>query len=356
MPYGDHMRTIIKWVPWRTPALLLAGTLALAGCGTSPSTEAGPAAAPSGTTGATGTAPVTIRDDCGRDVVVPAPPRRAVALEQGATEVMLSLGLADRMVGTSYLTDPILPALREDYAKVPVLAAQYPSPETFRDADPDFAYSMLSSAFTPDVAGTRAELARAQVPTYVTRTNCEDASLNQPFTFDAFFTEVTDVATLFGVRDRGDELVASQRRSLAEAEEAAASVTGRPTIMWLYSTYDGAPIVAGPGGVPDAVDDLVGARNVFDDLTPTWGEVSWEEIAARNPDVIVIADLTRGRPGDSASDKRKILAEHPVASKLSAVAAGHVVALPGSALDPSVRSVDVVPALTDALVEQGFGS
>ena len=329
----------------------------MAGCGTSPSTDAGPAATTSAATGSPGaTAPVTIRDDCGRDVVVPAPPRRAVALEQGATEVMLSLGLADRMVGTSYLTDPILPALRQDYARVPVLADQYPSPEAFRAADPDFAYSMLSSAFTPDVAGTRAELERAQVPSYVTRMNCEDASLNQPFTFEAFFTEVTDVATVFGVPERAEELVASQRRSLAAAQQRAAAVTGAPTIMWLYSTYDGAPIVAGPGGVPDAVDDLVGARNVFDDLTPKWGEVSWEEIAARDPDVVVIADLTRGRPGDSAADKREILAEHPVASRLSAVTAGHVVALPGSALDPSVRSVDVVPTLTDALVEQGFGS
>lgn len=146
------------------------------------------------------------------------------------------------VLGTSYLTDPILPSLEEEYAKVPVLADEHPSPEAFRDADPDFAYSMLSSAFTP------------QVPAYVTRMNCEDAWLNQPFTFDAFFTEVTDVATVFGVRDRGEELVASQRRSLAKAEQAAASVTEKPTIMWLCSTYDGAPIVAGPGGVPDAVD------------------------------------------------------------------------------------------------------
>lgn len=355
MPYGAHMRMIITDVQRGAPALLVAGALVLAGCGASPA-GGSPASATSGTTGSAAAAPVTIHDDCGRDVVVTSPPQRAVALEQGATEVMLSLGLADRMVGTSYLTDPILPSLEEDYEKVPVLADEYPSPEAFRDADPDFAYSMLSSAFTPDVAGTRAELEKAQVPTYVTRMNCEDASLNEPFTFDALFTEITDVATVFGVPERGEEVVAAQRRSLATAQEAAASVTGEPTIMWLYSTYDGAPIVAGPGGVPDAVGDLVGARNVFDDLTPKWGEVSWEEIARRDPDVVVIADLTRGRPGDSASDKREILAENPVASKLSAVTAGHVVALPGSALDMSVRSVDVVPALTDALVEQGFGS
>lgn len=356
------MTVVIDWC--RAAGLFMSSAAAvvlLAGCGGSPTAPAAAASADGSSTASPTAAggpayPVTVQDVCGQDVQVQAPPRRAIALEQGATEVMLSLGLQDRMVGTSYLTDPVLPELAEAYARVPVLAKMYPAPEVVRSAEPDFLYSMLSSAFTPEVAGTRQELGSLGVPAYVTRMNCEDPKLSRDFTFDALFREVTDVAVVFGVPERAAQLVADQRRQLEEATAKAAAVTGEPTIMWFYSTYHGAPVVAGPGGVPAELNKLVGARNVFDDLDSKWGEVTWEAIAQRNPEVIVIADLTRGRAGDSAADKRKLLAADSIASQLRAVKDNRIVALPGSALDPSVRSVAAVPTLAQALVDQGFGS
>ena len=309
---------------------------------------------PTSTVASPAVSQATVQDVCGRKVVVPSPPRRAVALEQGATEVMLSLGLADRMVGTSYLTDPVLPALASDYARVPVLAKLYPSPEAFRAAEPDFAYSMLSSAFTPEVAGTRVELESLHVPSYLTRMNCEDPKRSLPFTFESFFQEVRDIAGVFGVPARAEALIADQRKIVTASTVRADAQRAKPTVMWFYSTYNGTPVVAGPNGVPDAIGTLLGLRNVFDDLTPKWGEVSWEEIARRDPDVIVLADLTRGRPGDSATDKRRILANEAVASRLSAVGSARVVALPGSALDPSVRTAAAVGTLASALAGLGM--
>jgi len=317
----------------------------LGACGSADSTPAG--STPSTTASTTAT---TVRDDCGRDVSVPSPPRRAVALEQGATEVMLSLGLGDRMVGTSYLTDPVLPELAAQYAEVPVLAQHYPSPEQFRSAEPDFAYSMLSSAFTPEVAGTRAELAGLGVPAYVTRLQCEDPAASADFSFDEFYQEVDDIADVFGVPERAEALVADQRSQLRQAEQRAAAVKDDGlSVAWFYSTYDGAPIVAGAGGVPDAIGGLLGLHNVFQDVDEKWTEVSWEEIAARDPDVIVLADLTRGRPGDSAADKRGILAADPVTSRLSAVTGRRLIDVPGSALDASVRSAGAVGTVATAI-------
>ncbi|MFX8262546.1 ABC transporter substrate-binding protein, partial [Acinetobacter baumannii] len=36
--------------------------------------------------------------------------------------------------------------------------------------------------------------------------------------------------------------------------------------------------------------DLVGGKNIFDDIDKGWAEVSWEEVVNRDPDVIVIVD------------------------------------------------------------------
>ena len=336
-----------KWgLPTAVLVCLLASCGSTATNGNATNDGAGAAAT------AAGNAPrsaVTIADDCGLDVEVPTPPQRAVALEQGATEVMLSLGLADRMVGTSYLTDPVLPELADAYASVPVLADAYPSPEEFRAAEPDFAYSMLISAFTPEVAGTRTELAELGVPAYVTRTQCETADTSTDFSFDVFDQEIRDIGAVFNVSDRAEELIAEQQADRAAAEQVAQEVEGAPSIAWLYSTYNGAPIVAGPGGVPDAADDLLGATNVFSDLASPWSETSWEQIAARDPDVIVLADLTRGRPGDSAADKRALLTQDDVTANLSAVRTGRLIDVPGSALDPSVRTASAIADVARAM-------
>ncbi|MCG5461715.1 ABC transporter substrate-binding protein [Micromonospora sp. MED01] len=279
--------------------------------------------------------------NCGLPVTVAAPPQRAIALEQNATEIMLSLGLADRMVGTSYQTDPVLPDLRPAYDKVPVLAKLYPSREAVRAANPDFVYSTYTSAYAPDAAGSRADLATLGVPAYLSGFACEKpADATQTVTFDGIFDEIRDIAGVFGVPERADKLIHEQQSRLDAARRAmpTAAPNAGPSLLWYYSGTS-TPYVAGHGGVPDAISSLLGARNTFTDASQKWPAGNWEEIAKRNPAVIVLADLTRGGDGDSAQSKIDFLRRNPVTSKLDAVVAGRFVTVPGSSMDPSIRSV-----------------
>ncbi|MEU8111123.1 ABC transporter substrate-binding protein [Micromonospora sp. NPDC048947] len=279
--------------------------------------------------------------NCGLPVAVAAPPQRAIALEQNATEIMLSLGLADRMVGTSYQTDPVLPDLRPAYEKVPVLAKLYPSREAVRAANPDFVYSTYTSAYAPDAAGSRADLATLGVPAYLSGFACEKpADATPTVTFDGIFDEIRDIAGVFGVPERADKLIHEQQSRLDAARGAmpTAAPNAGPSLLWYYSGTS-TPYVAGHGGVPDAISSLLGARNTFTDASQKWPAGNWEEIAKRNPAVIVLADLTRGGDGDSAQSKIDFLRRNPVTSKLDAVVAGRFVTVPGSSMDPSIRSV-----------------
>ena len=65
--------------------------------------------------------PLTIENG-DRELVFDKAPEHAVSLNGHTTEIMLSLGLANRMVGTAYNDDPILPELQADYDRIPVLA------------------------------------------------------------------------------------------------------------------------------------------------------------------------------------------------------------------------------------------
>ncbi|MGW5558126.1 ABC transporter substrate-binding protein [Micromonospora sp. NPDC003944] len=305
--------------------------LAAAGCsdGAAMSAAQGPPATPAHLT------------NCGLPVSVSAPPQRAIALEQNATEIMLSLGLSDRMAGTSYQTDPVLPDLRPAYEKVPVLAKLYPSREAVRAANPDFVYSTYTSAYAPDAAGSRADLATLGVPAYLSEFACEKpADATQTVTFDGLFEEIRDIAGVFGVPERADKLIHDQQARLEAARGATptAAPGDGPSLLWYYSGTS-TPYVAGHGGVPDAISSLLGVRNAFTDVSQKWPAGNWEQIAKRNPDVIVLADLTRGGDGDSAQSKIDFLRRNPVTSKLDAVVAGRFVTVPGSSMDPSIRSV-----------------
>jgi len=70
--------------------------------------------------------PVTYTS-CGVNHTLYQPPQRIVTMNQGVTEFMLAMGLADRMAGTAYLDDNIWPRYATAYAGVPVLSSGYPT-------------------------------------------------------------------------------------------------------------------------------------------------------------------------------------------------------------------------------------
>jgi iron complex transport system substrate-binding protein len=317
-------------------AAVVAALAVTTGCSTAASAPAAPAPA---------AAAATITN-CGLEVSVPAPPKRALTLEQNATEIMLTLGLGDRMAGTSYQTDPVLPELAAAYAKVPVLAKLYPQREAVLNARPDFVYSTFTSAYATDAAGARKDLAGLGVPAYLSRFACEEpASGERAVTFDGIFAEITEVAGLFGVADRGAAVVAAQRARLGAARKAAGV-----SVLWYYSGTK-TPYVAGAGGVPAAISEHLGIRNAYGDAKQTWPAGNWEQIAARNPGVIVVADLTRGGDGDSAQAKIDFLRSNPVTAKLDAVRDNRFITVSGSSMDPSVRSVTAVEQVSAGLAE-----
>src|SRR6478735_4728258 len=135
-----------------------------------------PAPAEGGTTGAT-SYPLTLQN-CGVEVTFAQAPQRAVSLYQASTEILLSLGLADRMVGTSTWFDPVLPELDADNATVPRLADNDPSLEVVLDTEPDLVTSASSHTFTPAVVAERSRFAQLGIPTYLSPSVCVGAEVN----------------------------------------------------------------------------------------------------------------------------------------------------------------------------------
>ncbi|PZG02345.1 iron ABC transporter substrate-binding protein [Micromonospora deserti] len=295
------------------------------------------------TTAAAPAVPVTVTT-CGAPVAVAAPPKRAVTLNQPATEIMLALGLADRMAGTAYLDDAILPEHAAAYASVPVLSEKYPSKETLLDAEPDFVYASFQSAFGDEGVGDRADLAGLGIGTYLSPAGCPKQHRPATLTVDDVFAEIRDVAAVFGVPERAEKLIAHQRARIAAAVRLGG---GREvSVLWWDGGTD-APSVGACCGSPNMIISAVGIRNAFDDLAGSWADTSWETAVERDPDVIVLVDAS----WDPAAAKRTFLTRHPTLKDLPAVVGQRFVVIPFSSTSAGVRVVRGIEALAEGVAQ-----
>jgi iron complex transport system substrate-binding protein len=114
------------------------------------------------------------------------------------------------------------------------------------------------------------------------------------------------------------------------------------------------PYVAGRNGAPGYIMSALGIRNVIES-DEEWPTVGWETIAKANPSLIVLANMERRRyPADDIAVKYDFLKNDPVASLMPAVKAGHVVELDAQSMNPTIRTIDGIEALAEAISKAGL--
>ncbi|WP_299539384.1 ABC transporter substrate-binding protein [uncultured Streptomyces sp.] len=302
--------------------------------------------------------PVTL-ENCGRTVTVDAPPRQAVSLNQGSTEILLSLGLQDRIAGSATWTDPVMKGLEKADAKVPRISDNAPSSEKVLDLEPDFVSASFTSTLGKGGVAPREQFEELGVPTYVSPSDCAgkdnsgdgDGARTTALTLDSVYGEIRDLAEIFGVPGRGEKLVAGLRARVTKATEGR-TASGATLLYWFANSES--PYLAGCCGAPGVITREVGAENVFDDTHDEWPQINWETVADRDPDVLVLGDLTReSQTAESAEKKIEFLEANPATKNMDAVRHHRYILLSGQAMNPSIRTVEGVERVAAGL--RAFG-
>ncbi|WP_416237788.1 ABC transporter substrate-binding protein [Streptomyces sp. NEAU-W12] len=321
-------------------AVALSAALLTAGCGSS-----GDGTGDAGATAAAAEGfPVTI-DNCGVRTTYDAPPSRVVTVHQHPAELMLALGLKDRMVGTAFPDSAVLPNLREDFEAIPELAEREPSFEKILDTGPDFVYGGYGSAFAENEGRSRQAFADAGIDTYLNREYCGKKQL----TMEDTYAEIRTIGRIFDVSDRADELVADLRGRVGEA---ASAVGGEPEVpVFVYDSGDKSAFTAGGKGLGTELIRLAGGRNVFADLDEVFGDVSWEQVVERRPEVIALYDYAGA---GSVEQKKEFLLSQPALADVPAVENERFVVLPLTATLIGIRSAYAVEDLARGLHPQSF--
>ncbi|RLV56190.1 ABC transporter substrate-binding protein [Aeromicrobium phragmitis] len=324
------------------PLAALVLSLAVAGCGASE-----PVAATHAVEQGEGKTeyPLTL-ENCGREIMIEAPPQRVVSLDQNSTEILLSLGLEDRMVGTASWTDPVLDSLAAANKEVPRLANDAPTYEVLLDSEPDFVTASFGRHFNEQGGVvSRDRLAESGIGSYLSPTDCEDGkSVNggvtrtQPLTLDVLYQEIRELATIFDVPARGEQLIAAlEKRTEAALQDV--DLRGASVAFWFADTRT--PYVAGALGSASLLAALTEMDNVYSDVPDDWQASGWEAFVGKEPQIIVLGDLHRDRfPGDRLDDKIRFLQTDPLTSTLRAVRNECFISLHGAEMNPSIRYVD----------------
>lgn len=307
------------------------------------------------------TYPLTLAN-CGGETTIAAEPEGTVAVGQAATEVLYSLGLGEKVLGTSVWFTEVLPEFAELNADIERLADNDPSFESVVAKRPDLVTVQYEWHIGPQgIVATREQFGDVGIPVYTLPADCVgkdnsvgiDGTRLELYTMDSVYQGVSELAQIFNVTERGDALVADMKAREAAAIEKAAGLNlpeGASAVFWFSSAeMDIDPYVAGQGGAPAYMMNALGLENVVES-NEEWPTVSWETIARANPTVIVAARMERRRfPADDIEKKLEFLRTDPVASQMDAVKNNRIVILDAHGMDPSIRNISSLETLADAL-------
>jgi iron complex transport system substrate-binding protein len=265
--------------------LLLALAVILAACGGAAATPAADSAAPPATAGPTvaptasaspvAAFPVTLTDDEGTSVTIPAEPEQIVTLTPAATETMFALGLGDRLVGKV-----------EDFTVYPPEAADVPDLAKFGSVDVEQIVAKGTdlviaggSNFNPPEAIE--QLRKLGVPTVVIFAEDMPAALD----------DIELMGTAVGKPDEAAGITTGIQGAIAEVTAATAGLE-KPRVFYELDASNGyfgpAPDYFGTGMIEIAGGDPLtsGTDGVY--------QIEPEKILEFDPQVVLLGDAAYG--------------------------------------------------------------
>lgn len=322
----------------KTLAILLAAALllaALSGC----AAQEEPAAPAQETASAEGY-PVTV-ENYGRTVTVDKRPEKVLTLGPNCTELFAALGLSDLVVGRSLVNHSRgpLPEYEAAVNAIPELNHASATREAVLSSGADFIYAL---DWEISEEGCNIEEAEQYGMTVY---------VNSATTLEQQYQEILDLGLIFGVEDKAEAFVEDQKSRIAAVQEKVKD--REPLKVLVYDSGNDGVFTCSGSNFESLLIGLAGGENLFDDLSEKqWVTVSYEEVLAREPDIILIHDY------DSPSVEEKIaeIKANPTLSQLDCVQNERFATISLESVLPGDRMAYAVESLAAVFYPEVFGN
>ncbi|MDM7463238.1 MAG: ABC transporter substrate-binding protein [Tepidimonas taiwanensis] len=286
--------------------------------------------------------PVTVQS-CDREVTFEAAPSRAISNDVNLTEMMLVLGLRDRMIGYTGISGwkTLDEDMRAGVAELPELSAKYPTREVLAGAEADFFFAGWNYGMKVGGEVTPETLAPLGITVYELTESCIHIGPKAKSSMDDMYNDILNLGRIFDVEAKAEELVAGWKARLAEV--TAGVDRSAPLRVFVYDSGEEAPFTAGAYAMPTALIEAAGGVNIMGDLDKSWAKIGWEPVVERNPEVVVIVNY-----GDvTAEQKIAFMKTNPAFANIDAVRNDRFVVLEYVEATPGPRNIAAVEKLVN---------
>jgi iron complex transport system substrate-binding protein len=290
---------------------------------------------------------------------------RIVSLIASATEIVCALGFEKHLIARSHECD-----FPESVKRLPVITGPKFDPAgTSYEIDQRVKAIVQESLSVYRVDG--AKLRDLEPDVIVTQAHCEVCAVSlrevertvctwlqqcpklislSPNALADIWENIERVAIELGAFEKGREVVAGLRQRISAISEWAKSASSRPTVAcieWID------PLMAAGNWMPELVE-LAGGVNLFGEAGKHSPWMTWEQLVAADPDVIVLLpcgfDIPRTRR------EVPVLSQRPEWSRLKAVRANRAFVADGNQFfnRPGPRLVESLEILAELIHPEEF--
>lgn len=287
----------------------------------------------------------TTVQSCNRDVTFDAVPTAAISNDVNLTEMMLVLGLADKMVGYTGISGwkTLDEDMRAGVEQLPELSAKYPSKEVLIGADADFFFAGWNYGMKVGGEVTPETLAPFDIKVYELTESCIHIGEKDKVSMDDMYNDLLNLGKIFDVSDKAQDLVSGYKTELADFK-AGLNAGDEPLRVFVYDSGEDTPFTAGRYAMPTALIEAAGGKNILDDFEKSWATVTWEEVVERNPEVVVIVNYGNV----TAEEKRDFMMSNPAFADIDAVKNDRFVTLEYVEATPGPRNIAAIKKLSSA--------
>ncbi len=284
---------------------------------------------------------------CNRTVTFDTPPTKAISNDVNLTEMMLVLGLSDRMVGYTGISgwNKLDPEMREGVKELPELSEKYPSKEVLVGADADFFFAGWNYGMKVGGEVTPETLEPFGIKVYELTESCTHIMKKDKASIEDMYNDLLNLGRIFGEEERAADIVQEYRTELLE--ETKGLDVSSPVRVFVYDSGEDTPFTAGLYAMPTALIEAAGGTNIMNDFQKSWGTVTWEAVIDRNPEVIVIVNYG----SVTAAQKRDFMMSNPAFASIDAVKNDRFVTLEYVEATPGPRNINAVKTLINAFKE-----
>lgn len=289
--------------------------------------------------------PMTIKN-CGVSTTYKTMPERVASLYSVTTELLLRLGLGDRIVAAANFGEAMPSDLEAAYKKLNLVGKDFIIPkevllsqraDLVMDNQPDYFYDAAQGF------ATQGEIRAAGANIYTISAKCENRASNGKL--EDIYTDLRNIGRLFGAQAKAEAVI---REMAGKIGAVRARIAGKkPLKVMIYDAGEGPLGVFGPGSY-DYVLRLAGGVNAFADLKKNYEQVSVETVAARTDiDVVIASEYDGKAPARVAFIKKTF-------PNMAAVKNNRVVIVDYGLMNPGVRNHLGVEAFAKALYPDAF--